>query len=163
MNLLLLVLTLSLLPYPYRVPVKVVGTHYASEDLSRFAEWAYHEMGFESSVYILITFTEDLPDQVAGYTLYKQKELKQGVIHQFMIRLDGRQHRGGLRSILAHELIHVRQIMEGKLILEENNHVRWEEKKFRWPYWGPHDHRPWEKEANGLSSDLVAIYRKSIT
>ena len=141
-------------------PVVVISHHYAEKELEAFARWFADEMDWDPNVYILIEFKYDLPGHVAGYTLYEKQENLPQAIHQFMIRLDGSLHVNSLRNTLAHELVHVRQILEGRLVLHSRRHVVWQNESFRGPYWKPHDKRPWEEEAIGLGADLVARFRQ---
>ncbi len=123
-------------------------------------EWASRDMAWPSNVYILIEFTNKLPHTLAGYTLYEENKIQEDTIRQFMIRLDASQHVHIVRRTLAHELIHVRQIIEGRLIMHSKHAVTWNDHRYRRPYWKPHDTRPWEDEAIGLSTDLVADFRR---
>ncbi len=144
-------------------PVVVIGNHYSGQQLKGFASWAAEQLDLGPNAYILITFTYNMPHRVAGYTLYETHTTTEGTIHQYMIRLQGDQHLNAIRRTLAHELVHVKQIHEGRLVLHEGKHVTWNEKWYQWPYWEPHDRRPWEDEANGLSLDLVTVFRKEHT
>lgn len=140
--------------------IVLIGNYHAKDEMEFFAEWVARDIEWPANVYIIIEFSAKLPEPLAGYTLYEQNQVDGDTIRQFMIRLDASQHTHMIRRTLAHELIHVRQIIEGRLILNNRRGITWMDQHYKRPYWKPHDKRPWEDEAIGLSANLVADFRK---
>jgi len=115
--------------------------------------------GLDSNVHILISFQHDLPEGVAGYTRYHDAR-KFGGGHQLHITINRKAGRSHQLKTLAHEIVHARQFVEGKLVQCDHRHFSWSEDIcFDISHIAYHD-RPWEKEAEEVGAQLHEMYRQ---
>lgn len=67
-----------------------------------------------------------------------------------------------IRSVICHEMLHLKQYIDGYLSVDLNN------KKFKWkgkdyPYSYPYEQRPWEQEVFKQQTSFISKVRKALS
>lgn len=136
-----------------------VKNDYRPAEIERQAEYYAHVLGFDSTVYILISFTPRVPEKIKGFTQYQDARPQGGgqQVHISISKKAGRSHQ--LRT-LAHEMVHAQQLIEGRLVQCNSTHFSWHnqacEKRNKLAYLD----RPWEQEASEMGAMLYNEFRK---
>ncbi|MEM8968398.1 MAG: hypothetical protein AAGE93_18410 [Bacteroidota bacterium] len=116
-------------------------------------------LALDQHVYIAISFSRDLPPGVDGYTRYQNTEsYNEG--HQIRIVINANINRAQQIRVLAHEMIHAKQFVEGRLVRCSTGHYSWERGVCTDTKHLPYYNRPWEKEAFKLGNQLYYTYTK---
>ncbi len=136
-----------------------VRNDYAPEIIREQAAYYAEQFSFEDNVYILITFSHQVPGKVNGFTRYEDARALGGG-HQVHITINRKAGRSHQLHTLAHEMVHARQFVEGKLVQCSHQHFSWEEKICLDIRDIDYHARPWEKEAETVGAQLYDCYRK---
>ncbi len=128
-------------------------------ELVRAADFWNSTLGIEEQLSILIILNPNLPETIHGYTLFKDKINKyQG--RQITIGLSSKLTYQKKLVTLAHEMVHVKQFLDGDLIKQDHQNYIWKGK-----FWENIDQvcyrqRPWEHEALTKATKLLKIWKK---
>ncbi len=126
-------------------------------DVARLKDEAMHyakALGLNDNVYIRINFTLKLEEENEATLYYK---MVHDSIHQVVIYVNQRLSRSYQLLAIAHELVHVQQYVENRLIQLDDHYFKWGDEKVdirKTPYL----ERPWEIEAHSLSKLLRRNY-----
>lgn len=127
-------------------------------DVEGFVRFAGERLGIMGSVKLNIYPNDSLLERFStGDHLYE------ALLYQAMpgtYNLVVRSNIGaGLKSVLAHEMIHLQQYVSGRLQMSVMTGAAiWEGESF--PASVPYEERPWEREAFKQERDLLKAYRK---
>lgn len=113
--------------------------------------------GFEEDVLIVISFRDRVSKVHSGYTLYQNVQHLGGG-HQIHIVISKKVDRNFQLYTLAHEMVHARQFVEGKLLKCGDTLFRWKGEECLNAKYIAYRHRPWEKEAHKIGSRLYHAY-----
>lgn len=101
--------------------------------------------------------------EVAGYCEYQDND----VIPYFIVAIEDREEDSDGEedplSVLAHEMVHVKQYVKGELV-DHGKYCSWHGKKFEEAEAGSEEYyfSPWEVEAFGMQVGLYRMYCRSV-
>ena len=136
-----------------------VRNDYAPAVIREQAACYAEQFGFDENVFILISFSYQIPGKVNGFTRYEDTRVVGGG-HQVHITINRKAGRSHQLQTLAHEMVHARQFIEGKLIQCGHNHFSWTDKICLDIRHTAYHDRPWEKEAETIGAQLYDCFRK---
>lgn len=158
-NCILLLMGLCLPPKIPEASIAVFGPH-VPEEITRQAQLYAQHLGIDQNVYIVISFSRNIPSGVSGCTRYRNIE-HYNDSHQVHITISPDMNRVQQMRTLAHEMVHAKQFVEGELVRCDDRHYSWGEGICldikRISYYS----RPWEKEAHKLGNLLYYTYKKA--
>jgi hypothetical protein len=137
----------------------VVRHDYAPEEIEAQARYYADLFGFKDDVHIIIGFSHSVSRDVGGYTRY-QNALKYQGGHQIYITINRKAGRSHQMHTLAHEMVHARQFVEGRLIQCDHQHFSWDEGLCVDVGQTAYHDRPWEKEAQTVGAQIYDAYRQ---
>ena len=135
--------------------ISLGGETYNEEELIREAEFYSQWLGLDENVYIRINFVIDLPEHALGTVKY---DSTLPGIHQVMVYISKKASRASQLNTLAHEMVHVAQLVNQDLILLDNYKVAWKNEGVLDARSIPYHNRPWEIEAEEKSVALRRAY-----
>lgn len=129
------------------------------DDYVDAAQFYAEKLNLPSDTIIAIGLYQEL--DVAGYCVRKDTN----EIPYYMIALDAAPKEGEdpPLSVLAHEMVHVKQYVTGELV-EKGKYCLWKGKKYSEfePNSDDYFFSPWEVEAFGMQVGLYRLYHRSI-
>jgi hypothetical protein len=137
--------------------IAVRGT-YAREEIEAQAIFYAHALGLDEQVHIIISFTHEIDADQSGFTQYRDATVFGGG-HQIYICINRRKGRSHQMMTLAHEMIHARQFVVGKLKQCNGYQYSWQGNPCSDPRDTAYHERPWEKEAHTASIKLYNAYK----
>lgn len=130
-----------------------------NEEYKEAAEFYAKKLGLPDEAIIAIGLYPDLP--VSGYCEYHEEE----IIPYCMIGLEMEPDEDEEHplSILAHEMVHVRQYISGDLT-DHGKHCSWKGTKYEAYEASSEEYffSPWEVEAYGMQVGLYRMYCRSV-
>lgn len=150
----------TLCSYAVMAEATIIKAHPSvSEEIIQQAQFHARQLGLAQNVYIAISFSQNIPSGFSGYTRYRNIESLNGG-HQVRIVISSDMSRHRQKRVLAHEMVHAKQFVEGKLVKCRDRHYSWSEGMCldikRISYYN----RPWEKEAYKLGNRWYQAYKK---
>jgi len=102
---------------------------------------------------LIVHLSARLPKRLQGMT-FRLDTLKSNACPIIKVVINARVNATQRQLVLAHEMVHVKQILSGELEISEG-WVRWKGKNYRYQ-WGAERYRaPWESEAHRLDNQLA--------
>ena len=84
----------------------------------------------------------------------------------YNIEIDSRLSKTRTIKCLAHEIVHIKQYVNGELIIDnENEKVYWKGEEYKWDIFDDDESyllSPWEIDANGIEYALYNLWQKTI-
>lgn len=136
-----------------------VRNDYAPGEILEQAYYYANLFGFADNVHMIITFSHQVPGKVNGFTLYEDARALGGG-HQVHITINRKAGRSHQLHTLAHEMVHARQFIEGRLVQCGHGHFSWIGKTCHDIRNTAYYDRPWEQEAETIGAQLYDSYRK---
>lgn len=132
-----------------------------NEDFKEAAEFYAEKLNLPEDTIIAIGLYNELEVEVAGYCQYNTEE----VIPYFIIGIETEVNEGedDPLSVLAHEMVHVKQYVTGDLV-DHGTHCSWKGKSYEAYEADSNDYyfSPWEVEAFGMQVGLYRLYCRSM-
>ena len=138
---------------PTPLQVKLLGQ--SDPQLEEAAYFYARELGMDH-VNIVIAMSLHLPPSVNGYLLYE--EVAQTGQRNAVIRIRATLTAAEKARVLAHEMIHLRQYLDQRLVQISPHRFAWEGKAYEWRHL-PYQQRGWEKEALDQESELLKRFQ----
>ena len=131
----------------------------ANEDFKEAAEFYAEKLDLPEDTIIAVGLYDKL--EVAGYCQYNTEE----VIPYFIVGIETDVEDGedDPLTVLAHEMVHVKQYVTGDLV-DHGTHCSWKGKNYK-EYQADSDEyyfSPWEVEAFGMQVGLYRLYCRSM-
>lgn len=132
------------------------------ETYKEAAEFYASKLGIPEDTIIAINLYEDT-QSIAGYCEYHEED----VIPYFLVGIDETDYDGQEDdpiSVLAHEMVHVKQYVKGELV-DHGRYCSWHGKKYAAEVdinSEEYFFSPWEVEAYGMQVGLYRMYLESI-
>jgi len=102
---------------------------------------------------LIVHLTARMPERLQGMT-FRMDTLKSDAYPIIKVVINTRVNVTQRQLVLAHEMVHVKQILAGELEILDNV-VKWKGKNYRYQ-WGAERYRaPWESEAHRLDNRLA--------
>ena len=132
----------------------------ANEEYKGAAEFYAEKLGIPEDTIIAIGIYPQMP--VAGYCEFHEEE----AVPYFLIGIEENPEDEGAEdpiSVLAHEMVHVKQYVNGELI-DYGQHCSWKGVDYREVEADTEDYyfSPWEVEAFGIQVGLYRLYCRSM-
>ncbi|MEK6478399.1 hypothetical protein WJR50_12725 [Catalinimonas sp. 4WD22] len=138
----------------------IVKNDHKPEEIMLQAKHYADIFGFEDDVLIVISFSDKVSKINSGYTLYQNVQHLGGG-HQVHIIISKREDRNYQFYTLAHEMVHAQQFIKGKLVKCGDTLFSWNGEECLNAKYIAHHHRPWEKEAHKLGTQIYQAYQES--
>lgn len=130
-----------------------------SEEFKEAAEFYANKLGIPEDTIIAVGLYPDLP--VSGYCEFHDEE----VIPYYLIGIESEPDEAEEDpiAILAHEMVHVKQYVNGDLV-DHGKYCSWKGQKYEEYEANSEDYffSPWEVEAYGMQVGLYRMYCRSI-
>jgi len=137
-----------------------VKNDYSADELEQHALFYADKLGLDSSVNIIISLKSNVSKGIRGYTQYNNAS-DIGGGHQVLITINQDMKRSEQLHTLAHEMVHAKQFVEGKLVKENGSaNYSWKGRYYKKIYKIAHHERPWEKEAHQLGGRLYMAFKQ---
>ncbi len=121
-----------------------IGDTFDKESFQREVQYYTQLLGFDSSVFMYVRFSMSLDERANAVITYRKIFDDK---HQIMITINKLASRSDQLMAVAHELVHARQFIEGRLKEIESDVFQWEEKDIIDIRLRSYEQRPWEQEA----------------
>ena len=138
-------------------PPSIYFKNLRNERLEEEARYYASRLELNAQVAIRINLTLRLPEGILGLIQYERDSVYIPE-NQFIIWLNSRASFSEQSTSLAHEMIHVKQYLDGRLSEIDDKTLQWEGEEFRNFQRIPHDMRPWESEAIELGLQMRRDY-----
>lgn len=112
------------------------------------------------NIIILIFFSSNMLDNLKGVTYCLNSSGPSGY-QVIRVIVDARLSKRQQELVLAHEMIHVRQLAKGELIITGKQQLIWKGRKYHFKYDGLQP-MPWENEAYKADKVLTKLYKKQL-
>lgn len=112
------------------------------------------------SLHILLEYTDQMPQELKGYTKYVEN--KKWGVRQVIIRINARLSPKEQGLTIAHEMIHVKQFRRGELQHKGKTGYRWKGQHYHKITDKAYHSRAWEQEAFRLEKKLYLLYLKKM-
>jgi hypothetical protein len=123
--------------------VKIGGTENPMPS-ERQVRWYLDQLNIKENIHLTVIYTTIIPEGFDGLTICRNVLEKDGY-QIIMVRINQDLKERQKQTVLAHEMIHVKQYAKGELKLLEPNTVVWLGKKRQLS--NKYHSGPWEKEA----------------
>lgn len=140
-------ITLYLLAYNQYIlaqPIVKIGGSENPTVSERQVVWYLNQLNIKENIHLTIIYTSIIPEGFEGLTICRNVLEKDGY-QIIMVRIDQELNERQKQTVLAHEMIHVKQYAKGELKLLEPNTVVWLGKRRQLN--NMYHRGPWEKEA----------------
>lgn len=135
----------------------IVKNDHTPEEIMLQAKHYADLFEFDENVLIVISFSHKVSKKNSGYTLYHDAH-PYGGGHQIHIVISKKVDRNFQFYTLAHEMVHARQFVEGKLVKCGDTLFSWKGEECLNAKYIAYHHRPWEKEAHKIGTKLYHAY-----
>lgn len=142
-----------------RPNVALSANVYDKTELTRAIDYYADLLGFDSTTYILVRYSMELPDHVDGTMKYREIG---SYGHQVLITINGKNSRLNKLLAVAHELIHVKQYIDKQLEQIDANTFRWHKDELIDTREVEYTMRPWEYQALRYSKRLRHAYLRHL-
>ncbi|MEO0331680.1 MAG: hypothetical protein AAF223_08340 [Bacteroidota bacterium] len=137
----------------------VVKNDHKPAEIKQQAAYYAQTLNLDTNVYILISFSHQVPRNLGGFTRYQDARAEEGG-HQIHITISRKAGRASQMHTLAHEMVHAQQFIEGRLVQCDLTHYRWKEQTCKKVKSMAYLDRPWEKEASEVGTRLYNRFRE---
>ncbi len=118
-------------------------------------------LNIQEALHIDICFTENIPEKLKGLTLaVPATDDTTSTLQFYRIRIDARLDDVNRLSVLAHEMMHIRQYVKGDLKITKSHEIIWKGKKYPFKHLN-HRKNPWELEAYRHDQYLAKVLQES--
>ncbi len=139
----------------YAAHIVVLGSH-DREEVQRQIQFYADLFAFDSTVSLLVTFTKDIPQNLAAFTQFQEASGSK----QIHIKIHKYTSPSEVGITLAHEMVHARQFVQQDLQHKGGNFYEWKGKDFTNIKKIPYRQRGWEQEALQQAHRLYYQYKK---
>ncbi|MEQ9216857.1 MAG: hypothetical protein RLO17_02365 [Cyclobacteriaceae bacterium] len=153
------ILSLFLVPSVFSKPVVSVTGINNLEEIKALTESFLEHLEVYEDLHLLIVLTLKMSDQFDGAT-FSTTPTESGTGMSIRVNINAHLSKEEQIHVLAHEMIHVKQLAKNELILQADNGVIWKGVPCKYSgFYNPNS--PWEKEAFKYDSMLVDQVRSS--
>lgn len=129
------------------------------QEIAEAAHFLANYFEFSPDVYIVIVCKAKLADQVHGYTLHEDHPESR----QFFITISSKISLKSQLTVIAHEMVHVKQFVSGALMKEHSDTFQWKGQACKDIHHLDYLDRPWEQEALSMQHSLIHLYQSAKT
>lgn len=157
MKQLILFLTIGLfwMHQSYSQPIVMIKGYKDSLALKARVMHYLDYLDINEKVHLSIHFTIYLPNHVEGIT-FSLNAPNPSIYQVIRVRIDARLNKTQQWLVLAHEMIHVEQMVKGELMIIDNRQVKWKGRKYLCQRRN-HPYTPWEKDAYKKGKILAGL------